>query len=193
MLFAGMVDSGGPARAAPSRLGRAGLITAELITPGNHLRWDAERVREQLRACRHPPASQRTPADGRGQLRESRTQCCGNCASTSVWILCRGGMGAAVYIPRLADVRLSALLEELPAVIVTGPRAAGKTTSARRLAAEVLRLDQPSVAAAVRADPDAALRRAAARCCWTNGRKSRRSWAPSSGRSMTTRGPGASC
>ncbi len=44
-------------------------------------------------------------------------------------------------------------------MMVTGPRAAGKTTSARRLAAEVLRLDQPAVAAAVRADPDAALRR----------------------------------
>lgn len=44
--------------------------------------------------------------------------------------------------------------------MVTGPRAAGKTTSARRLAAEVLRLDDPGVAAAVGADPDAALRRA---------------------------------
>jgi len=31
---------------------RAGLITPELVTPGNHLRWDAERVREQLRARR---------------------------------------------------------------------------------------------------------------------------------------------
>lgn len=65
------------------------------------------------------------------------------------------------YLPRLADSRLAALLDELPAVMVTGPRAAGKTTSARRLAAEVLRLDEPAVAAAVRADPDAALRRVA--------------------------------
>lgn len=64
------------------------------------------------------------------------------------------------YLPRLADARLAALLSELPAVMVTGPRAAGKTTSARRLAAEVLRLDQPSMGNAVRADPDAALRRA---------------------------------
>lgn len=64
------------------------------------------------------------------------------------------------YLPRLADERLAALTQDLPAVLVTGPRAAGKTTSARRLAAEVLRLDEPAVAAAVRADPDAALRRA---------------------------------
>ncbi|MGH3906127.1 MAG: ATP-binding protein [Pseudonocardiaceae bacterium] len=52
------------------------------------------------------------------------------------------------------------LLNELPAVMVTGPRAAGKTTSARRLAADVLRLDDPAVAAVVVANPDAALRRA---------------------------------
>ena len=64
------------------------------------------------------------------------------------------------YLPRLADSRLAALLDELPAVMVTGPRAAGKTTSARRLAADVLRLDDPAVAAAVAANPDAALRRA---------------------------------
>jgi len=63
------------------------------------------------------------------------------------------------YLPRLADPPLAALLSALPAVLVTGPRAAGKTTSARRLAAEVLRLDDPAVAAAVAANPDAALRR----------------------------------
>lgn len=44
--------------------------------------------------------------------------------------------------------------------MVTGPRAAGKTTSAQRLAAETIRLDVPAVASAVRADPDAVLRRA---------------------------------
>lgn len=64
------------------------------------------------------------------------------------------------YVARGADARLLSLMSELPAVMVTGPRAAGKTTSARRLAADVLRLDEPAVAAAVRADPDAALRRA---------------------------------
>ncbi len=43
--------------------------------------------------------------------------------------------------------------------MVTGPRAAGKTTTARRLAASVLRLDDAATATVVAADPDAALRR----------------------------------
>ena len=41
--------------------------------------------------------------------------------------------------------------------MLTGPRAAGKTTTAARLAATTVRLDQPAQAAAFRADPDAAL------------------------------------
>jgi uncharacterized protein len=64
------------------------------------------------------------------------------------------------YLPRIADQTLQELIVELPALMVTGPRACGKTTSARRLAAEVLHLDDPTTAAAVAADPDAALRRA---------------------------------
>jgi uncharacterized protein len=50
-------------------------------------------------------------------------------------------------------------MESFTAVMVTGPRAAGKTTTAARVAAQVVRLDQPAPAAAFRADPDAALRR----------------------------------
>jgi hypothetical protein len=42
----------GVSRSAVLKWHRAGLITPELITPGNHLRWDAQRVREQLRARR---------------------------------------------------------------------------------------------------------------------------------------------
>jgi predicted AAA+ superfamily ATPase len=63
------------------------------------------------------------------------------------------------YTGRLADPLLAELLGAVPGVMVTGPRAAGKTTTARRLAADVLRLDDPGTAAVVAADPDAALRR----------------------------------
>jgi len=52
---------------------------------------------------------------------------------------------------------LAELLAELPAVMVTGPRAAGKTTTAARHAASVVRLDRPREAAAFQADPDVAL------------------------------------
>ncbi|WP_239405766.1 ATP-binding protein [Frankia sp. Cj3] len=69
-------------------------------------------------------------------------------------------MATSRYVPRIADGRLASLLAGLPAVMVTGPRAAGKTTSARRIANDILRLDDPAVATAVAANPDAALRRA---------------------------------
>ena len=62
------------------------------------------------------------------------------------------------YLRRLVDAPLVELTKELPAVMVTGPRAAGKTTTARQLSQSVVRLDQPAQAAAFRADPDAALR-----------------------------------
>lgn len=61
------------------------------------------------------------------------------------------------YLPRLMDDRVARLLEELPALLLTGPRASGKTTTARRHAASVVRLDRPAEAAAFRADPDSAL------------------------------------
>ncbi len=61
------------------------------------------------------------------------------------------------YLPRLADAPLSELLADASAVLVTGPRAAGKTTTARRFAAEVVELDRPGSAAVFHADPDAAL------------------------------------
>jgi predicted AAA+ superfamily ATPase len=68
------------------------------------------------------------------------------------------GTGGATYLPRLIDGRLAALFTQLPALLLTGPRAAGKTTTARRHAATMVRLDREAEAAAFRADPDAALR-----------------------------------
>lgn len=62
------------------------------------------------------------------------------------------------YLPRLVDARIGELFADLPALLVTGPRAAGKTTTAARHAATIVRLDRPAEAAAFVADPDAALR-----------------------------------
>lgn len=67
-------------------------------------------------------------------------------------------MTSLEYSPRLVDPLLDRLLTEVPAVLLVGPRAAGKTTSAIRLAQSVVRLDQQGEAVAFRADPDAALR-----------------------------------
>ncbi|MBI1382201.1 MAG: DUF4143 domain-containing protein [Planctomycetaceae bacterium] len=61
------------------------------------------------------------------------------------------------YLPRRADQTLAQLLEQLPAILVVGPRACGKTTTAQRLGRSVVRLDRDAEAAAFRADPDAAL------------------------------------
>jgi len=62
------------------------------------------------------------------------------------------------YRARLIDGALAELISQLPAVSITGPRAAGKTTTARRYAATVVRLDREAEAAAFHADPDVALR-----------------------------------
>jgi predicted AAA+ superfamily ATPase len=62
------------------------------------------------------------------------------------------------YRPRLVDGLLDALLAELPALFITGPRATGKTTTAARRARTVVRLDREAEAVAFRADPDAAMR-----------------------------------
>src|SRR5450756_1840186 len=66
----------------------------------------------------------------------------------------------ADYRPRLVDRHLGDLFAEFPAVMINGARATGKTTTARQHVSAVLSLDIPGVAASMRADPDAALRRA---------------------------------
>lgn len=62
------------------------------------------------------------------------------------------------YVPRLVDPLVADILTDVPALLVLGPRATGKTTTAARHARSVIQLDQPGRAASVRADPDAALR-----------------------------------
>ncbi|MBO0880474.1 MAG: ATP-binding protein [Mycobacterium sp.] len=64
---------------------------------------------------------------------------------------------ASIYIPRLADGLIAELLAGFPAVLVVGPRACGKTTTAARHARTIVRLDREAEAAAVHADPDGAL------------------------------------
>lgn len=62
------------------------------------------------------------------------------------------------YLTRLLDPLLDELLRELPAVLVVGPRATGKTTTAARHAATIVQLDRAAQAAPFEADADAALR-----------------------------------
>ena len=62
------------------------------------------------------------------------------------------------YKSRQLDAHIAGLVGAFPAVLINGPRATGKTTTARQLAASEVRLDQPGQAAGFHADPDAALR-----------------------------------
>ncbi len=64
---------------------------------------------------------------------------------------------AEAYLPRLVDGLISDLLVDLPGLLIVGPRASGKTTTARRHARSVVQLDQDVEAEQFRADPDVAL------------------------------------
>ncbi|QSB14856.1 ATP-binding protein [Natronosporangium hydrolyticum] len=62
------------------------------------------------------------------------------------------------YALRAVDPLIGELLAGLPALLLVGPRAVGKTTTAHRFARSELRLDYPPTAQAVAVDPDAVLR-----------------------------------
>lgn len=62
------------------------------------------------------------------------------------------------YRRRLLDPFVDELFTQLSALMVIGPRAAGKTTSAARRAVTTVSLDREAEATAFAADPDAALR-----------------------------------
>lgn len=57
-----------------------------------------------------------------------------------------------VYLPRIIDTRLDALMSSVPAVAVDGAKAVGKTASASRLANSALQLDDPDTLRIVQAD-----------------------------------------
>lgn len=57
-----------------------------------------------------------------------------------------------IYLPRVVDAQLSEYVRGTRAVAIEGPRAVGKTASASRFAATVLRLDDPAVRAIAAAD-----------------------------------------
>jgi predicted AAA+ superfamily ATPase len=62
------------------------------------------------------------------------------------------------YVPRLADPVLDRYVDAFPALLITGPRATGKTTTALRHARARVRLDLEAEGFAFRADPDSSLR-----------------------------------
>lgn len=68
-------------------------------------------------------------------------------------------MAIPKYLDRLVDPLLQQTLAGLPVVLIVGPRACGKTTTASRRARSIVRLDRDAEAVAFRADPDSALAR----------------------------------
>jgi len=62
------------------------------------------------------------------------------------------------YVRRTLDSAIGTLFTQLPALLLVGPRASGKTTTAARHAATTVRLDVEAEAQAFKSDPDAALR-----------------------------------
>jgi uncharacterized protein len=66
-------------------------------------------------------------------------------------------VASAPYLRRFVDDLLDELLVAVPAVLLVGPRATGKTTTAERRATTVLRLGDRAQAAALASDVDAVL------------------------------------
>ena len=61
--------------------------------------------------------------------------------------------GSVEYSPRIVDSELDDLLGGIPAVALEGPKGVGKTATASRRVATIIRLDDPAQRAIARADP----------------------------------------
>jgi len=57
------------------------------------------------------------------------------------------------YLPRIVDSQLDRLLAGLPAVVIEGPKAVGRTATAHRRVATSASLDDPDELALMQADP----------------------------------------
>ena len=81
------------------------------------------------------------------------------------------------WFERATDALIEhALLPEFPAVMVTGPRGCGKSSSMNRFADTTLDLAKPGPRAAVEDDPDGVLAAAiGVRFWWMSGKNPRRS------------------
>ena len=95
-----------------------------------------------------------------------RKNCIGYCAKTTFEdalnrhqrICGRWYASVGRYLERMVDPWIAEILASAPAVMITGARASGKTTTALRHAASVVRLDNEREAFPFEADPDSALR-----------------------------------
>ena len=62
--------------------------------------------------------------------------------------------GTAAYFPRVVDTEIAGCIEGLPAALIEGPRACGKTTTARHHArSEVMFGADPTARSAAEVDP----------------------------------------
>lgn len=66
-------------------------------------------------------------------------------------------MTSTPYLPRIVDHELDELLPQLPAIVIEGAKAVGKTETARRRAGTIQQLDDPGRRAIVEAEPARAL------------------------------------
>ncbi len=68
-----------------------------------------------------------------------------------------GPFATGAYVRRIVDQELDALEPHLPAILLEGPKAVGKTATALERSKTTVWLSRPEVASIARSDPDALL------------------------------------